>query len=265
MRVPLKRGRTFTDADRIGTQKVVLINEEAARRYFPGEDPIGKTVGVYQGGFHTGAEIIGVVGDVRFGTIDSTARPDAYISYGQARLARMMIFVRTNGDPGAIAPAVRETVRRFSPRNPIFDIRTMESRIGSSTSQARFSAMLLSLFAFVALSLSAMGIYGVMSYAVVQRTREIGIRVALGADRSRVLGLVLREGAALATAGLAIGIAAALAFTSVLRSMLFEISPSDPRTYLIIGGVLVAVLLIASWIPARRAASVDPVVALRRG
>jgi putative ABC transport system permease protein len=265
MRVPLKRGRLFTDGDRLGTPKVVLINEAAARKYFPGEDPIGKRVAVYQGGFHTGAEVIGIVGDVRYGTIDSTARPDAYISYGQARLPRMMVFVRTAGDPSAFAPAVRQTVRDFAPRNPVFDVRTMESRVSTSTAQARFSATLLTLFAIVALSLAALGVYGVMAFAVAQRTREIGIRVALGADRRRVLGMILRDGALLAGAGLIIGLTAALAFTRVLRTMLFGITPSDPRTYVAIAVLLGLVMLVASWIPARRAAAVDPMIALRRG
>jgi predicted permease len=263
MRVPLRRGRMFTDADRIGTPKVVLINEAAARRYFPGEDPIGRRVAVYQGGFNTGAEVIGVVGDVRYATIDSTARPDAYISYGQARLARMMIFVRTAGDPAAMAPSVREAVRRFAPRIPVYDIRSMSARVGAATTQARFSAVLLTLFAAVALALAIMGIYAVMSFAVAQRTREIGIRMTLGADRSRVLGLVLREGVLLATAGVAIGFAAALAFTRVLRAMLFEVTTTDPATYAVIMLVLAMAVLVACWLPAQRAARVDPIVALR--
>jgi putative ABC transport system permease protein len=255
----------FDSGDRLGTPKVVLINEAAARQYFPGEDPVGKRVAVYQGGFHTGAEVIGVIGDVRYGTIDSTPRPDAYISYGQARRTGMMIFARTAGDPMLLAPAVRQRIREFAPRDPVYDVRSMEERTSAATSQARLSAVLLSLFGFVALSLSAMGIYGVMSFTVAQRTREIGIRVALGADRGNVLGLVLREGAGLAGVGVAIGLAAALAFTRVLRTMLFEVTPSDPQTYATIAVVLAGVLLVASWIPARRAAAVDPMTALRRG
>lgn len=265
LRVPLKRGRLFDDTDRLNAPKVVLINEEAARRYFPGEDPIGKRVAVYQGGFHTGAEVIGIVGDVRYGTIDSLARPDVYISYGQARLPRMMLFVRTAGDPSAVAPAVRERVRHFAPRLPVYDIRAMESRVATASTQARFSAILLGAFAGVALLLAVMGIYGVMSFAVAQRNREIGIRMALGADRGRVLSLVLREGVALAAVGALLGLGAAFALTRVLRSMLFEVAPTDPWTYVAIVVVLGLAAVIATWIPARRAAGVDPVVALRRG
>ncbi|HSA55604.1 MAG TPA: ABC transporter permease, partial [Gemmatimonadaceae bacterium] len=263
--VPLKRGRLFSDTDRLGTPKVVLINEEAARRYFPGEDPIGRTVAVYQGGFHTGAQVIGIVGDVRYGTIDSTARPDTYISYGQARIARMMIFVRTAGDPSALAPSVRERVRQFAPRIPVYDVQTMSARMASASAQARFSAVLLGSFAAVALCLAVMGIYGVLSFAVAQRSREIGIRMALGAGRGRVLSLVVREGVLLSGAGALIGLVAALGATRVLRGMLFEVTPSDPWTY----GAMIALLglaaFAASWVPARRAAAVDPMVALRRG
>jgi predicted permease len=254
MHVALKRGRLFGAEDRLGTPKVVLINEEAARRYFPGEDPVGKVVKVYQGGFDTGATIVGIVGDVRFGTVDSTARPDSYISYGQSRLARMMVFVRTSSDPAAMAPL-----------DPVYDMRPMTERVASSTAQARFSAVLLALFAIIALALAVMGIYGVMSFAVSQRTREIGIRMALGADRSRVLALVVREGALLAGLGVVLGLAGALALTRLLRTMLFEVAPSDPVTFVVIVAIVGIAAFVASWVPARRAAGVDPVRALREG
>jgi predicted permease len=265
MRVPLRRGRMFSDMDRLGGPKVVLINEEAARKYFPGEDPIGKQVAVYQGGFHTGAEVIGIVGDVRYGTIDSTARPDTYISYGQARISRMMVFARTTGDPAAMIPAVRAAARRMATDAPIYDILPMTARVSAASAQARFSATLLGLFAAVALSLAVIGIYGVMSFAVAQRTQEVGIRMALGAGRERVMRLFVREGALLAAAGVLIGVPSALALTRVLRAMLFEVTPSDPWTYTSMVVVVCAAVLVASWIPARRAAGVDPLVALRKG
>jgi putative ABC transport system permease protein len=220
---------------------------------------------VYQGGFHTGAEVIGIVSDVKFGTIDSAATPDAFISYGQARLSRMMIFAKTTLDPDAVAPAVRDAVRRFAPYTPVYDIRPMAARVATSTSQTRFSAILLGAFAVVALSLAVMGIYGVMSYAVAQRTREIGIRLALGAGSSSVQSLVVREGAILAAAGVAIGLVAAVMATRVLRSMLYEVTSTDPRTYAGMMLLLAAAALAASWVPARRAARVDPMIALRKG
>ena len=265
MRIPLKRGRMFSEADRLGGPKVVLINEAAARQYFAGEDPVGKRVAVYQGGFHTGAEIIGIVGDVRFGTIDSTARPDTYISYAQSRQPRMMVFARTTGDPSAMAPAVRGAVRRIAPQAPVFDIRSMPARVVMASAQTRLSAVLLGFFAAVALSLAVMGIYGVLSFAVAQRTGEIGIRVALGAERGRVIALILKDGVRLALVGLTIGLLAALALTRVLRSMLFEVTTTDPLTYVGMASVLGLAVIAASWIPARRAARVDPVIALRKG
>jgi predicted permease len=265
MRVPLKRGRMFGPDDRLGAPKVVLINETAARRYFQSEDPLGKVVNVYQGGFHTGATVVGIVGDVRFGTIDSTATPDTYISYGQARLARMMIFVRTTGEPAALASSVRATIHQLAPRMPVFDMKPMTARMAAATAQARFSSVLLALFAAVAMSLAVMGIYGVMSFAVAQRTREIGIRMALGADRGRVQRLILWEGGRLVVAGVVLGLGSALALTRVLRSMLFEVGPADGVTYAAIVVILAAAGIVATWLPARSAATVDPMVALRRG
>jgi len=263
LRVPLVRGRGFSDTDRIGTPRVVLINEEAARRYFPGQNPIGRRVAVYQGGFHEGAEVIGIVGDVRFGTIDSTARPDTYISYGQARITRMMVFARTTGDPRAVITPVREALRRVAPMAPIYDFRTLEDRVATAGAQARFSATLLGAFALVALTLAVMGIYGVMSFAVAQRTRELGVRMALGATQPQVVGMVLGESLRLAVVGLVIGLGGAFAFTRALRSMLFEVSTTDPPTYAVMAGLLLATALVAGWLPARRAARVDPAGALR--
>lgn len=265
MRVPLKRGRLFTVDDRANAPRVVLINEEAARRYFPGEDPLGKRVKVYQGGFDAGATVVGIVGDVRYGTVDSTARADTYISYGQSRLQRMMIFVRTDRDPVALAPAIRAAIKRLAPLDPVYDIKPMSERVGAATAQARFSAILLALFATAALALAAIGIYGVMSFNVAQRTREIGIRMALGAEVSNVLWLVIGEGAWMAGLGVLVGIAGALAATRVLRTMLFGIAPTDLATYGSIVVIVAGAALVASWIPARNAARVEPSVALRRG
>jgi predicted permease len=265
LNVPLKRGRLFVDADRLGAEKVILINETAAKRYWPNEDPIGKQAAVWQGGFHEGARIVGVVGDVRFGTIDSVAGPDAYISYAQSPRSYMLIFLKTQGDPLALGSTLRQTLHDLAPDYPVYDMATMDDRIAAATAQARFSASLLTMFAGVALALAVLGIYGVMSFAVSQRTREIGIRMALGADRVGVLGLVIREGVALAAVGGVIGLGLALALTRVLRSFLYEVRPTDPATYVAIVALLSLAALLATWIPARRAASVDPVKALRRG
>ena len=263
MQVPLKRGRLFTDADRVGTEKVLLISESAAKKYWPNTDPLGTRAAVWQGGFHTGATVIGIVGDVRYGTIDSLPLPDSYLSYNQSPRSRMMIFVRTTEDPLTLAGPVRQIVHDLSPNYPAYDIRTMSSRIAAATTQARLSALLLALFAGVALVLAGIGIYGVLSFAVSQRTREIGIRMALGASARGVLRLVIGEGAVLAALGAIIGTVAALGLTRVLRSLLYDVAPTDPVTYVTIVVLVAAAAFVASWFPARRAARVDPNIALR--
>jgi predicted permease len=261
MRVPLKRGRGFTNADRGGAAKVVIVSQAAADKFWPNEDPLGKHVKLTMGNMDD-AEVIGIVGDVRQHA-DSAAGPDVYVSYYQTANPRMMIFIRSTRDPVALAADVRRAVREIAPQYPVYDMQTMNARAADATARARFSAVLLTLFALTALSLAAIGIYGVMSLAVSARTREIGIRIALGADRSRVQGLVVGEGIALVSLGVVIGVGGALVCTRVLRSLLFDLTPSDPVTYVTIVAVLGAAAIVASWIPARRASRVDPVVALR--
>ncbi|MFN8582800.1 MAG: FtsX-like permease family protein [Gemmatimonadaceae bacterium] len=177
----------------------------------------------------------------------------------------MMILLRTRVDPTSVAAAARSVVTALSPRYPTYDVRTMDSRVAVATSQAKLTAMLFALFACTALALAVIGIYGVMSFAVVQRTREIGIRMALGADRSGVLHLVIREGVVMAAIGTAIGLVAALVLSRVLTAFLFDVRPTDPVTYIGIVLLLAIVAALASWIPARRASRVNPVTALRAG
>jgi predicted permease len=262
MRIPLKSGRQFTTADRIGAAKVVIVNETAAKTFWPDGHVLGRRVGVGQGGFSDGAEVIGIVGDVRQ-YADSTPKPDVFLPYMQSPAGRMIIFVRTAGDAAALGPEVRRAVHDVAPNAPMYDMQTMSARVASATAQARFSAALLSLFAATALSLAVIGIYGVMSLAVSSRTREIGILIALGADQGRVRRSVVGEGLGLVAVGAAIGLAGALACTRVLQTMLFDLAPSDPATYAGIIALLGGAATAASWIPARRAARVDPVVALR--
>ena len=263
MRVPLLRGRNFTTGDRGGAPKVVLINEAAARKFWPGEDPLGKPIGVGQGGFGDRAAIVGTIADVRYVTMDATPGPDVFIPFAQSPRNNMVLYLRTSSDPRALADAVRAEVRALDRNLPVYDLKTMTERISDATSGARFSAILLGIFAAIALVLSAIGIYGVMSYAVSQRTHEIGIRIALGAEARDVLALVVRRGLALTAAGLVLGVAAALASTRVLTTLLFEVRPSDPPTYVVIAGILGLVAFMASYLPARRATRVDPLVALR--
>jgi len=260
--VPLKQGRTFAANDRLGAPKVMVINETAARTMFPNESPLGKRISVGQGGFSDGGEVIGVVGNVRQ-SIDSAAKVEVYIPYLQAPRPGMMIFLRTQHDPISVTADVRRALHEVAPRYPVYDIQPMTARAAAATAQTRFNAILLGLFAATALSLAVIGIYGVMSLAVAARTRELGIRIALGADQRRVRRLIVGEGAALVGIGAAIGLGGALASTRVLQKLLFDLEPSDPITYASILVLLSAAAIVASWLPARRASRVDPVVALR--
>ncbi len=264
MHVPLVRGRLFTDQDRAGAPKVVLVGETAARKLWPGQDPIGKPISVGQGGFWKDtAHVVGVIGDVRFVTLDSLPEADVYLSYYQSMRGRMMVYVRTTGDPLALAAPARQVTHQLNPDAPLYDVRAMDSRVADASSAMRFRALLLALFAAMALALAVMGTYGVISFAVSQRTREIGVRIALGARRGDVVRLIVRQGIGVAAAGAAIGLAGALMAMRVLGSLLYDVGPSDPVTFLGIVAVLVGSVLIASWVPARRAARIEPTEALR--
>ena len=265
--VPLIRGRLFTDADHVGTPMGVLISETAARRWWPGQDPIGKTVSQAGGGGGIdSAFVIGVVGDVRYASLDSVPRAEIYLSYYQVPFSyRMMLFVKAHGDPLALVGPARQALARWAPGFPMYDVQAMEDRVGQALAYARVSALLLGLFAAVALGLAAIGVYGVIAYSVAQRTREIGIRVALGATSADVARMVVRRGIVLGAIGAGSGLVVALAVTRVLSSLLYEVAPRDPLTLALIAGVLAVVVLMASWIPARRAAAVPAVEALKGG
>jgi putative ABC transport system permease protein len=241
---------------------VVVINEAAARAFWPGENPLGKRVGVGRRGIENAAEVIGVVGGVRQ-FVDSLPRPEVYLPYAQSPRGEMMVFIRSTGTPLALAGDVRHAIHEVAPQYPVYDLQPMTARATGATAQARFSTVLLGLFAATALSLASVGIYGVMAFAVAARTREIGIRIALGADAYRVRRQVVNEGVAMAAVGAALGLAGALAATRVLQNLLFDLSPGDPVTYCAVVALLGVATVAASWIPATRASRVDPVVALR--
>jgi len=256
--VPLERGRMIAETDRANAPRVVLINEAAARTFWPGENPLGKRASI--GGDE--ARVIGIVGDVRQ-FVDSLPKPEVYFAYAQDPSEQMMIFVRAAGDRVALTTGVRRAIHELAPQYPIHDVQLMTARVAGASALARFSTVLLGLFAATALSLAVVGIYGVMALVVTARTREIGIRMALGADHHIVRSQVMTDGIKLVSVGVIVGLVGALACTRVLQKLLFDLSPTDPVTYFAIVLLLGLATVAASWIPARRAARVDPVVALR--
>jgi putative ABC transport system permease protein len=265
--IPLKRGRGFTDADRAGTPRVVLITEAAARQYFPGEDPIGKTIrlgwGRGPGKPRAGGEVVGIVGDIKDAALNEPNPPQIYMPLRQWPVSFMTVVVTTSVPPASMAEAVRAQVAAIDPNLPLSNVATLDAVVAKSISQQRFYLMLLTIFAAVALVLAAIGIFGVLSYAVAQRTREIGIRMALGAQERTVITLIVRQALILVVSGVALGTVAALYLSETMTRMLFSVKPTDPATFASVAGVLIAVALFASYVPARRATRVDPIVALR--
>jgi predicted permease len=263
MRIPVKRGRTFTEHDRTGQPKVVVVNETAARTLWAGENPIGQRIGVGQGGFWDGAEVIGVVGDVRYDAVPIAARPDVYLPLLQSPRAGGILFIRTRGGIDAVLPAVRAEIAALDPDLPVIDVRRMTDRFSDATWRTRTSASLLGTFAAFALLLAALGVYGMVSQGVEQRTREIGVRLALGAKPSEILRLVLGRVAAISIGGVAVGIATAIPATRLLTELLYQVRPGDPVIMATLATVLVIVALVAGYLPARRATRIDPLITLR--
>ncbi len=262
MRIPLLKGRWFEDRDTAQSQPVVVINETMARQISPNyEEALGKRI---KHGFKNQvAEVVGVIGDVKYAGLDQQTRPEMYAPFAQRAWPFMRIVARSNSDPSLVAAAIREAVRAIDPDQPVDKMMTMSSVVSASFVGRSFYMQLLGTFAALAFILASVGIYGVVSYSVAQRTREIGIRVALGARRSDVLGLVLKEALRLTALGVGLGLIGAFAATRVLRSLLFEVKPTDPATFICLSLLLTLVALLASYIPARRATKVDPLVALR--
>jgi putative ABC transport system permease protein len=264
LEIPLIRGRAFTDQDVASAPRVVIINEALARRYFPDEDPIGKQIklGRYMEAnpLHT---VVGIVGNIKHRGLDSEFDPEFYYPYAQTPARNSAIVARTQGDPLSLATAVRNAVSEVDKEQPLTRARTMEMAISNSITQRRLNMILLGIFGALALALSAVGIYGVMSYTVTQRTREIGIRMALGARRRDVLKSVVSQGMSLAASGVGLGLAGAFLATRLMETLLFGVKPTDPATFGGIALLLLGVAFFACLIPARRATKVDPVVALR--
>jgi putative ABC transport system permease protein len=268
LRIPLRGGRGFTEMDTAKSPNVITVNESFARIFFPGMNPVGRHMTI-EGGLGPpsrsfAGEIVGVVGDVRHRGQEENARPEMYISYLQNTVWPVMnLVIRTNSDPAGFMPAVRREIQAIDKGQPVFNIKTMDQLLSESIAQRRFNMLLLASFAVLALSLAALGIYGVMSYTVSQRTHEIGVRMALGAQPADVLKLVVRQGLILMLCGIMIGLVGALALTPVMTSLLYGVSSTDPLTFAVVILVLAIASLLSCYIPARRATGVDPLNALR--
>jgi putative ABC transport system permease protein len=265
MSIPNLKGRSFTEQDRENTPRVIIVNEALASRYWPNENPIGKRLLLFEEGQgkQEWLEIVGVVGNVRHKAIEMESMEEVYLPYNQSPGNFMNLVVRTTSDPASMAPAIRGQVLSVDKDQPVSDIMTMDQRVAKSVAAKRFVMFLLGAFSILALGLASVGIYGVMAYLVTQRTQEIGVRMALGAQKRDVLKLVVRKGMALAIIGAAIGLVASLALTRLMRSLLFEVTPTDWLTFVTASTVLLIAALLASYIPARRATKVDPLTALR--
>jgi putative ABC transport system permease protein len=262
MGISLIRGRLFNERDRADLTNRVVVNQTLAERHWPGEDPIGKRIKISWSDSRED-EIIGVVGDVRHASLGAEPRAMTYWPYARNPYGAMHIAVRADGDARAIAGAVIGLVRQQDPDLAVADVQTMEEVVGNSVAQERATMLLLAIFAGAALVLAAVGIYGVVAYSVTQRTQEIGIRMALGAERGDVLRMIVWQGAILAGAGILTGVLAAAALTRLMSGLLYETRPHDPLTFGSVAAVLAVVALTASLVPARRATRVDPVIALR--
>jgi putative ABC transport system permease protein len=263
MQIPLKRGRLYTPQEAVQMRHVVLINESLARRYFPNEESIGKRIMIHMKQDNEPTEIIGIVADSKFTNLEGDVEPMVYWPHSELVYSSMTFVVRTKGDALSLAGPARDVIRALDANQPIADVRTMESLLSGTLGRARFSALLLTIFAVVAMILASVGIYGVMSYSVTQRTHELGIRIALGAKARDVIQLIVGQGMLLALIGVTIGLVASFFLTRLISTLLFGVSATDILTFAAVSLLLAGVALIACFVPARRAAKTDPMVALR--
>lgn len=257
--IPVRAGRTFQSSDRADAPRVFVINEELARRAFPGESAVGKAFRFGQ----TDIPIVGVVGNVRQGGLSEPVEPALYMHVPQQFRSRMSIVIRTSGDPLRYADAVRTAIWSTNSDQTITSITTLDDVLGRSVARPRLLAWLLGVFGTIGLTLGALGIFGVLAFAVSQRRREIGVRVALGASPQSVLRLIVAQGMLLAIGGVGLGVAVAALLTRWMEAVLFGIQPGDPWTFAQVIAVLLGAAALASWLPARRALAIDPVTALR--
>jgi putative ABC transport system permease protein len=264
MQIPLLEGRQFTERDVMETPPVVVINEIMARRFWPNQNPLGRRLilGSTIGADQTPRTVVGVVENVRSAGLESEPGPTMYVPYHQNPWPTMSAVIRTSGDPMRLVAAVRKEVLALDSDQPVYNVRPLEDVLGASLAARRFQMLLLGIFAAVALIMAAIGVYAVMAEVVMQRTHEIGIRMALGARPRDVLKLVVGRGIRMTLTGVAIGLAGALALTRWMSSLLFGVSATDPVTFAIVSLILTGVALLACYIPARRASRLDPIVAV---
>ena len=263
MQIPLKRGRLFTEQEAQEMRHVVVVNEAFVRKNFAGQDPLGKRVTIAMKNENVPTEIIGIVGDTKHMGLDTESVAMAYWPQPELVYSSMTLVMRTQGNPTSLAGAARNVIRNIDPEQPIGEVNTMAGHLSNSVSRARFSATLLGIFSLVAMVMAAVGIYGVMSYSVQQRTHEIGLRMALGAQRTDVLRLVVKQGVTLAVIGVGAGLLASFGLTRLIVSLLFEVQATDFKTFATVAAGLFVITLVACFVPARRATKVDPMVALR--
>jgi putative ABC transport system permease protein len=264
MGIRLMAGRLLDDRDVHGAPDVVIINQTMARMFWPGQDPIGRRI--RPGSTDPWCTIIGIVDDVKNAGLDRATGTEIYLSYRQTQGAgsrSMYAILRAKGDPRLLSSAVRQELSAIDPALPLSQIRLMDDVLSAAQSRPRFLTILLALFSCVALAIATIGIYGVISYSVERRSKEFGLRMALGAQPRDVLSLVMKQGAGLALVGVVVGLAAAFALTRLMSSLLFGVTPTDPATFAIVTLILTVVALAASYIPARRATKVDPIQTLR--
>jgi putative ABC transport system permease protein len=259
LRIRITQGRAFTERDRIGSPPVAVVNETLAQRIWPGESPLGKRLGL--GGDES--EVVGVFADIKQRQLDSEPRLQICVPVLQQPMRSMFLAARGSSEATMLLPAIRQRMAALDAELPLSDIALLEERVAGSIRRQRFAMLLLAIFAGTALALAVVGLYGVMSYLVAQRTREFGLRMALGAELRDMLKLIVGHGMKLVLAGLVLGVAGALALTKVLAGMLFNVRASDPVTFVAVCALLAAVGAMACYLPARRAAKVDPMVALR--
>jgi putative ABC transport system permease protein len=263
--IPVERGRLFGTDAQPGTPKEIAVSREFVRRFFPNEDPLGRYIdlGWRENGDRRGGTIIGVVGDVKQGALDQETPPLLYLPYAQAPQPSLRVILQTSVPPTSLTKASRAAVREIDRELPVFSIRPLQDYVSTSIGPQRFYATLVAIFAGVALTLAAIGLYGVIAYTVSQRTHELGVRVALGATGQRIAAMVVSQGLSLTIGGALVGVVAAVLVTRVLSALLFGVSALDPLTFAVVLVVLVVVATLASYVPARRAARVDPLIAMR--